>query len=313
MQDSLAPDVAALLGLLASGPQLSFAGMAVGDAREAVRQMGAAFDAPADPSVAVEEAALTHDGRAIRLRCYTPPHAEADRPAILFIHGGGWVVGGLDEYDSFCRYLSRIAGLRVASLDYRLAPETPFPGAWEDARVAAAWLIAGNSPFGAVDGLILAGDSAGGGIAAALAGRAGDLALDVRATLLFYPVLDVSQQAQSYADFAEGFLLTAGDMAYFADNYVPDAGQRLDPRCSPLHAIAANLPPVALLTCSHDVLRDEGRAYAAACRTAGVPVRHVEAPGHIHGLVTLRKAIPSGEEHIEKIIRQMCELLSPRK
>ena len=296
--------------MLAAGPQLSFRDLPVADARAAVVQMGAVFDAPADMSVAAVDAELGAGGSAMRVRCYTPP-SGAGGPVILYIHGGGWVVGGIDEYDSFCRYLAQRSGLRVASIAYRLAPETRFPGAYEDALAAANWLLGGDSPFGAVEGLVLAGDSAGGGIAAALGAEAGELAPRLRALLLFYPVLDVSRRTASYAEFAQGHLLQADDMAWFIDCYVPDVAARTDPRCSPLLGRnIAQLPPVALLTCSHDVLRDEGRAYAAALRSAGVAVSHIEAPGHIHGLVTLRQAITSGRPMIDQIIDKIKETLN---
>jgi len=308
--DSLEPDVAAFLALVAQGPKMSFRDMAVDDAREAVREMGAAFDAPADLSVAVQDAACRVDGRTIQVRCYTPPECRAAAPAMLFLHGGGWVAGDIDGYDSFCRFLARRSGLRVASVDYRRAPETPFPGAVDDALCVARWLAAGAAPIGVIDGLVLAGDSAGGGIATALAGHADTQAMDVRGLLLFYPVLDVSRRAASYAEFAEGFLLEADDMAYFIASYVPDEADRSDPRCSPLlHFEAGRMPPVALLTCGYDVLRDEGRAYAEICRAAGLNLCHVEAPGHIHGIVTLRKVIPSGVSYIERVIDELLSAI----
>lgn len=313
MANSLAPDVSALLDMLAAGPQLAFRDLPVADARAAVVQMAAAFDAPADPSVSAVDSELKAGGNSIRLRCYTPPQSAGAGPVILYIHGGGWVVGGIDAYDSFCRLLAQRSGLRVASVDYRLAPETRFPGAYDDALSAAKWLLAGNSPFGTTDGLVLAGDSAGGGIAAALGAEAEELTPKLWGLLLFYPVLDVSRRTASYAAFAEGHLLQATDMAYFIDSYLPDKASRTDPRCSPLlgHNIA-QLPSVALLTCSHDVLRDEGHAYAAALRAAGVPLNHIEAPGHIHGLVTLRQAIPSGIPLLEQIIDKMKETVKNR-
>lgn len=305
----LAPDVAAFLDLLAQGAPPSFRDMAVADARAAVLQMGPLFDAPADPVVDVVEAIVPADGRTIRVRCYTPPDAGADAPAILYFHGGGWMLGDVDSYDSFCSYLARRSGLRVASVDYRRAPETVFPGALDDAAAAGGWLLSGASPFGAVAGLVLAGDSAGGNIAAGLSARQGAGAWPVRALLLFYPVLDVSRQSASYAAFASGFLLDAGDMAYFIENYVPDSAARHDAACSPLLAVREGAPPVSILTCSHDVLRDEGRAYARACGAAGIPVLHVEAAGHVHGIVSLRQAMPSGVAYIDAAIENLIKIL----
>lgn len=306
----LAPDVAAFLDLLAQGPAPAFREVPVADARAAVLQMGPMFDAPADPSVDAAEAVVAAQGRAIRVRCYTPPQACADAPVILYLHGGGWMLGDVDSYDSFCRYLARRSGLRVASVDYRRAPETVFPGALDDAAAAADWLLSGTSSFGPVDGIVLAGDSAGGNLAAALAARRDLPAKALRALLLFYPVLDVSRESASYAAFASGFLLRAEDMAYFIESYVPDAAARRDSGCSPLLAVTADaVPAVAIMTCSHDVLRDEGRAYAEACRAAGIPVHHIEAPGHVHGLATLRQAMPSGGAYIDATIDNLSKLL----
>lgn len=308
MAASLAPDVADLLEQLAKGPQLSFRDMPVDVARAAVVQMGEMLDLPPDPGVEILDALVPADGRALPIRFYTPPALKVG-PTILYLHGGGWVVGSIQSYDSFCRFLAQRSGLRVASLDYRLAPETPFPGAFDDAAAAAHWLTLGNGPFGVESGLVLAGDSAGGNLAAALA-RASAGQGWLRALLLFYPVLDLAGRTPSYAEFATGHLLDAADMGYFIDSYVPDEARRQDPRCSPLRSLDARLlPPVSLLTCSHDVLRDEGRAFADACTAAGTALRHVEAEGHIHGLVTLRGGIASGEGPINEAIDALEELL----
>lgn len=310
MRTDLAPDTAAFLASLAQAPRLSFRDMPITDAREAVRAMADQLDARPDLSVAAEDGEIANGGHAIALRLYSPPACRDGAPVILFLHGGGWVAGDLDSYDSFCRFLAGHSRMRVASVDYRRAPETPFPGALEDALTAAQWLASGNSTFGTVGGLVLAGDSAGGGLAVAIAGLEAAAALDLRALLLFYPVLDVANRAPSYAEFSEGFLLEAADMAYFIDSYVPDAALRADPRCSPLLAFdAARMPPVALLTCGHDVLRDEGRALADACRAAGVACTHVEASGHIHGIITMRNVMPTAIPSISETIDGMTKII----
>nr|WP_246623871.1 alpha/beta hydrolase fold domain-containing protein [Sphingomonas colocasiae] len=271
--------------------------------------MGASFDDAPLAGVDAADGLCAADGHAVPLRFYTPAGAVAEGPVVLFAHGGGWVTGDLDSHDSFCRFLATHAGLRVASVDYRRSPEAVFPAALNDMRTAARWVASGLSPLGRADGLVLAGDSAGGGLAAALGARGKADGLDLRALLLLYPVLDLSRRAPSYAAFAEGHLLTADDMAYFIASYAPDPGRRSDPDCSPLLGVAAaSLPPVVVLTCSHDVLRDEGRAYVEACRAAGVVVRHVEAAGHVHGIATLRKVIPSGIPHLERAIGELREI-----
>lgn len=307
--DSLAPDAEAFLALLAQGTQSSFRGMSVEDARAAVSQMNALFDAAPLADVGSVDGMCRADGHGIPVRCYTPAGAAGDGPIIVFAHGGGWVTGDLDGYDSFCRFLAVRSGWRVASVDYRRAPEAVFPAALDDMRSAASWIASGQSPLGPVGGIVLAGDSAGGGLVAALAAHSGAEEFDLRALLLLYPALDLSRRSPSYAAFAEGHLLTADDMDYFIASYVPDPERRLDPACSPLlGAAAASLPPVVVLTCSHDVLRDEGRAYVEACRAVGVSVRHLEAEGHVHGIATLRKVIPSGVSHLERAIGELREI-----
>lgn len=311
MRTDLAADVAALLAVLEQAPPVVFREMSIDDLREAAHELTRQLDAPADHSVAAQAATIDNGDDAIALRLYTPPVCRDDAPVILYIHGGGWVTGGLDSHDSFCRFLARYSELRVASVDYRLAPEAPFPAAFEDVMAAAHWLAGGESAFGPVTGLVLAGDSAGGGLAAALATSGAGSSLSLRALLLFYPALDLKRRAPSYAEFSQGYLLSAADMEFFIDSYAPDVGQRADPRCSPLLAYdVERLPPVAVLTCSHDVLRDEGRALIAACRAAGTPCAHVEASGYIHGMVTMRKAVPSVTEHIANIIDKMNEIMT---
>lgn len=310
MRSDLAPDVAALLASLDQTPFPPLRDMPIVEAREALGAVPALFDLPADPSVAVDNVEFTEGERAIAVRLYTPPSCRDRAPVILFMHGGGWVAGDLNSHDSFCRFLARSAHMRVASVDYRRAPETPFPGALEDVAAAAHWLAGGQSPFGAIQGLVLAGDSAGGGLAVAMAGRDDAAGLGIKALLLFYPVLDVARRAQSYTQFAEGFLLRAADMAYFIDCYVPDVARRADAGCSPLLAFdPARTPPVILLTCGHDVLRDEGRAFAIACRESGVPISHVEAQGYIHGIATMRSAVPSAIPYLKKTVEELTNIV----
>ena len=313
MPTELSPDVAAFLELLAEGPKLSFRDLPVEEARAAADQVGALFDAPADPTVGVEDAVCKTAERNIAVRCYTPRGADAAAPAIVFAHGGGWITGGIEGYDSFCRFLAARSGLRVVSVDYRRAPEAVHPAALDDVEAAARWVGGGGSPLGRVGGLVLAGDSAGGQLAAALGGGSAAAGLDVRALLLLYPVTDLSRRAPSYAQFAEGYLLTADDMDYFISSYAPDAATRLQPDCSPLLGVAAapSLPPVVVLTCSHDVLRDEGRAYAEACRARGIEVRYIEAKGHVHGIAVLRKIAPSAVAWLEQAIDELLVVANP--
>lgn len=301
MSQPAAPDVRAFLDAIAGQPP--FRSLSVADARAAVRQLAAAVDLPSDPSVASEDVVLDIGGtRKLSARVFVPPGTTASGPTIVYFHGGGWTTGDLDSYDSLCRSIAASTKLRLVSVDYRLAPEATFPAAYEDA-------LAATRSFVGTRGVIVAGDSAGGGLAAAVAHelrREGG----VLAQLLLYPVVDVAGRGESYSTNAAGYLLEAADMECFIDAYVPDRAQRRDWRCSPLLAESfEGLPLLALLTCGLDPLRDEGRSYAARCAKAGVDVHLIEAPGHIHGIAMLRRAIPSSQEILERLYAGLMTLL----
>jgi acetyl esterase len=309
---SAAPEVRAFLDSIAGQPP--FRSLSIADARAAVRQMAAALDSPPDPSVESEDIVLDvvdlGGTRQLRARIYVPAGASAPGPTIVYFHGGGWVTGDLDAYDSLCRSIAARTTLRLVGVDYRLAPEAKFPAAYEDALAAARLVLSAASPsFVGTRGVIVAGDSAGGGLAAAVAHELrGDSG--VLAQLLLYPVVDVAGRGRSYSECAEGYLLEAADMECFIDAYVPDRAQRRDWRCSPLLAESfEGLPPLALLTCGLDPLRDEGRSYAASCAKAGVDVHFVEAPGHTHGIAMLRLAIPSSQRILDRVCAGLTTLL----
>jgi acetyl esterase len=240
------------------------------------------------PSVGlVEEATVEDPAHPVPLRIYHPPGPPASR-AILFLHGGGWVLGDLDHADADCRQLCVDTGSMVASVDYRLAPEHPYPAALEDAYAALAWLEAKIERTAGLNRLIVGGDSAGGNLAAALtlyAKERGGPRIDRQ--LLIYPVTDCDFETASYRAHGEGYLLTKEAMELFWDAY---AGA-LDPRGAPLIAVLraenlSNLPPATVVISGADVLRDEGEAYAARLRLAGVPVDVLRYPGQLHSFWT---------------------------
>lgn len=283
------PDVAAFLALLASQPAPSFAEMGPQAAREGMRQMGALFDLPAG-EIARDE--LIEGGPA-PIRLFDAQASRAASPLVVFFHGGGFVLGETAGYTSVCGEISRQLGLPVASVDYRLAPENPWPAAPDDCEAAARWL-AGEASLGfPVGSLILMGDSAGGGltIVTAMALRDRPAAVPVIAQCPLYPVTDLREEHPSYAAFSEGYLLGRADMRWFIDRYGAD---RAHWRASPLAGDARGLPPAVVATASLDPLRDEGRAYAAALVAAGVPTLFHEADGMVHGFLSLRQAMPSG-------------------
>jgi acetyl esterase len=225
-------------------------------------------------------------------------------PAFVFFHGGGWVVGDLDTHDVVCRQIARDSGAVVIAVDYRLAPEHPFPAASVDAWSATTWIAAHADDLG-IDSARIAvgGDSAGGGLAAVVALMARDsrklrLALQV----LVYPVLDLRAESASYSKYAEGYLLTRAAMKWYIAQYAPTPQAANDWHASPLlapwvHSIA----PALIITAELDPLIDEGDAYARRLRGARVPVDYRVVPGMIHGFLTMGGKVDAANRSIEAI------------
>ena len=225
----------------------------------------------------------------IPARHYAPPSGGAGRPLVVFFHGGGWVVGDLDTHDQPCRLLARTADVHVLSVDYRLAPEHPYPAAVDDSIAAFAWAAAHAEELGAdPTRLAVAGDSAGGNLAAVVAQVTRDTGVvQPVAQLLIYPGTDSSTKRPSKDLFADGFFLTKKQMDWYWDTYSA-GGSRTDPRLSPLCAAdLSGLAPAVVTTAAFDPLRDEGEAYAQALRDAGVPVVLRRAPGLVHGYFSM--------------------------
>lgn len=240
---------------------------------------------------AVSTVAASGEGRAdIAIRLYRP---SADRrlPLILFLHGGGWVWGDLDTHDTICRELAQKSGAAVASVDYRLAPETRFPGQIEDGLAALRWLRSEARALG-LDGtrIALCGDSAGGNVACAMAMVAGANAMRIRHLAMIYPVLDAGCTSASQAQFAEGYILTGAGMKWFWEAYLGDLAHKGNPLASPLAASPAELsamPPVSITTAQFDILRDEGEAFATLLQKVGITVSLRRHAGMVHGFLSL--------------------------
>ena len=234
----------------------------------------------------VADHAIPGPAGTIPARLYAPRAAPAPAPLLVYYHGGGWVQGSVATHDEGCRLLAHLAGVRVLSVDYRLAPEHPHPAAVDDAIAAYAWVAAQPARVGADPArLAVGGDSAGGNLAAivAQAARDDDALADPAFQLLIYPACDLAEKAPSVHAFADGFLLTEESMDWYSDKYVPDRARCADPRVSPLRAAdLSRLPPAFVATCVPDPLRDEGEAYAARLRAAGVPVA-LRRFGQLHG------------------------------
>lgn len=229
-------------------------------------------------------------------RLYHPAPDEI-LPVVLFFHGGGWVHGTLDMFDRLCAELAVQANCAVISVDYRLAPENPFPAAWEDALMSLQWVKDNHAKLGVdANRIALAGDSAGGNIAAAAAqAAAGDPSIVHQ--LLFYPALDGRCETPSYNDNHAGFL-SAAQMRWYWDNYAP-GDLRLDPRASPaLAPIPSNTAPATIIVAGNDPLHDEGVAYASSLKSVGVDAALHSFPGAIHGFASLLGLVPLADEAV---------------
>jgi acetyl esterase len=225
--------------------------------------------------VEVDDLALPGPAGEIAARHYRPAHGAA-APLLIFYHGGGWALGDLDTHDALCRLTCRDAGIRVLSIDYRLAPEHPAPAAVEDAYAAFNWAYEHAGELGAVPGRVaVGGDSAGGNLAAVVCQLARDDGGPAPVLQwLIYPRTDSTARTRSLSLFARGFLLTRRDIDWFHSQYLRGSGvDAADPRVSPLLAESlSGLAPALIAVGGFDPLRDEGEAYAAALRAAGTPV-----------------------------------------
>lgn len=258
---------------------------------------------PPGPVAAVEDRTITTATNDVPVRIYRPQSSASGR-ALVYFHGGGWVIGSIATHDGLCRSIANAAGCVVVSVDYRLAPEHPFPAAAEDAFSAVKWVVEHAGALG-IDGqrLAVGGDSAGGNLAAVTTLMARDRGgPPIAGQLLLYPITDSDLNTASYRSYAEGHLLTRDAMAWFFKHYVPPGTSADDPYISPLRAKShRGLPPALVITAECDPLCDEGNAYARRLEEAGVPVQCKCYPGMIHGFVRRHKLLPAGCEALKEI------------
>lgn len=240
------------------------------------------------------------DGQTIAVRGYTPLNAAMDvaLPAMVFAHGGGWCLGSLEVYDVPCRALANATGRMILSVDYRLAPEYPFPTPLDDVYQALCWASEQTAQIG-IDPLRIAlgGDSAGGNLAAAAALMARDRpGPSVEHQYLLYPALDSGMTMPSFAQYGEGYYLTQEVMGWCWDNYVGQEPDRQQPYASPWYASTlTGLPPTTILVCEYDPLRDEGEGYAQRLRAAGINVNCQRLPGMVHACMHMTGLTPAAE------------------
>jgi acetyl esterase len=235
-------------------------------------------------------------GGEIPLRLFDARANRDPGPAVVFFHGGGFVIGNIDTHASMCGEIARRLDLPVISVDYRLAPENPWPAAVDDAETAARWVAENGAKFNrAITSLVLCGDSAGGTLTlvTALALRDRPAAAPVILQVPIYPASDICGDYPSGEAFADGYGLSSAEIHWYREVYRPDPRHW---RAAPLHADLTGAPPMLMLTASLDPLRDQGRAYAGKAVQAGVSTVYREAVGAIHGFAGYRRVIPSAQE-----------------
>lgn len=268
-----------------------------------LREILAASPRPPAPDMArVEDFDVEVKGGSIALRLYVP---QGQPVAIIdFMHGGGWTMGSIPQSDAACRHLAEATRSMVASVDYRLAPEHPFPIAVEDAFAALQWIERSRAKLSVPADLPLfvAGDSAGANLAAVISILARDRGgPKIAGQVLLVPSTDGDLGAPELAAFEAPFLSLA-ETSWFFDNYVPDREQRQDFRFAPIRADShANLPPCFIVTASHDILRSHGEAYGRKLAEAGVPAMVCRYPGTIHSFVTINPTFERSRQALADI------------
>ncbi|GAA0510021.1 alpha/beta hydrolase [Saccharopolyspora subtropica] len=301
----LALDAQLLLKLLKLSGRDGLSGVTPEAARAGMRRSTKLTGGPRLSDVVAADRRIPADGGDLAARLYRPRDLTEPGPLLVYFHGGGWVIGDLDSHDDLCRFLAKHAGIRVLSVDYRLAPEHPFPAALDDCVAAYRYAADNATELGSrPESIAVGGDSAGGNLAASVALHATRSGL-VRPVfqLLIYPAVDATTRRRSRELFGDGFLLTDRDMNWFMDHYAPDAADRYDPRLSVLLADdLSGLPPACVVTAGFDPLRDEGEAYAQRLAESGVPVVTRRFPDLIHGFVNLRPIGTRFQEALFEIV-----------
>jgi len=302
----LDPQVQAVLEMVIKSGRPPYHQLSPKEARQLFRETRPA-STPTPPEIGmVKDLAADGPDGAIPLRLYRPRAVDAGvaLPALVFFHGGGWVIGDLETHDVLCRQLTAEAGIAVVAVDYRLAPEVKFPAAVDDAWAATRWVVAHADRLG-IDPrrIAVGGDSAGGNLAAVVALLARDAGTpQIALQALLYPVTDVGIEWPSYQAFADGYLLTSESMRWFIAHYLTSEKEAADWRASPLRAPSLRgLPPALIVTAGFDPLRDEGEAYAKRLREAGVCVDAVCYGGMIHGFAPMGRLIQTGNRAVSLV------------
>jgi len=282
------------------------------EARGVTSALGELFGPGPDVAKSDDVQVPTPDGDNITVRVLIP---EGEiRALVVYYHGGGWVIGNIDEFDNLTRILANSLHAAVVNVEYRLAPEHRYPAAVNDAWTALQWANEHMTEIaGSAVPLVVMGDSAGGNLSAVVAQKAKATGLELASQVLIYPVTDADLDNGSYTDPQNQLLLSRESMIWFWDHYAPDPASRLNPDASPIRADDfTGLAPAIVLTAEHDPLRDEGEAYADRLREAGVPVEHRRFPGQMHAFFTMVNLLPGSADGIAYVTERLTAQLDGR-
>ncbi|GAA4039364.1 alpha/beta hydrolase [Parerythrobacter jejuensis] len=303
-------DVAAFLALLeqAGGPPINE--VSLEEARGAYMALHQMADRPARDLAVITDLTCPGPGGDIPLRLYDSRDSRDPGPVICFYHGGGFVIGDLDTHHNLCTEIAHQMDLPVVAVDYRLAPEHPFPAPIEDCIAASRWIADSPEALGRpATGIIPIGDSAGGNativVSQALARQPADTPVLLQVPI--FPLASDSAGSTSLEEFAEGFVLTKVAIEFFEAGYQPD---KADPRAMPILGSHAGTPPSIVVTASLDPIRDSGRDYAAALAQAGIDHVFLEVAGGTHSFTNLRQAVPSYQTELERVFAAMKLMLA---
>jgi acetyl esterase len=266
---------------------------------------------PREEVAAIEDLAVPARGHAVPVRLYRPGTATAHGPLVLYLHGGGWQMGSLDSHDGICRALANRTGFTVLSVDYRRPPEHPFPAAPDDCYAVLAWAVASAEGLGVDPGRVgVAGDSAGGNLAAAVTLRARDEAGPaIAAQVLLYPATTFDLDLGFETEF-EGLMLFRDEIQWHKNAYLGSAEDELSPEAAPLAADLRGLPPALVITAEYDPIRPQGELYAERLVVAGVPTRHRRYDGMVHGFAQFPMLFEDADAAVDEAAEFLREFLS---
>ncbi len=303
------PDMKAFLDALAAMEGPAIADMTLEEAREGYLALHAMADRPARDLAVIRNLACPGPAGNIPLRLYDPRESRDPGPVIVFYHGGGFVIGDLETHHNLCTEIAALMDLPLVAVDYRRAPEAPFPAAIEDCEAATRWIASSPAELGReATGIVTIGDSAGGNativVSQQLAANPADVPVVLQVPI--FPLASDAFGSASLEEFAEGFVLSKAAVEFFDTAYAPD---RSDPRAMPILGDHSTAPPTVLVTASLDPIRDSGRDYAKALADAGRSFTFLEIEGITHSFTNLRGAVPSAQGDLERVIAAMKSTL----